>query len=634
MRHCKWAPLRAAARSSLLLLAVIVITALNSSPVHASGIWMKSAGRPRSLLAATCSLVVTTPNAPAYLQRLIAEPFKATKFVISYECSDGSQYAFKVQGAQGQVAFGSEVFLTYSKLGLSKIKVYACPLANAHPGAGEWCDVDAPLVGKLGVTVVYVRREIRGMSPSDRQDYFDAVKIMGNTSTATGRQIYGEGFFNYYEMVARHASFLYTQKCDLAHLGPAFMPAHRAFTNEFNRVIQLIKPHVSQPYWDYLSDGDLPNPAASDIWSNDYYGRLSGDIADEFIIKTGQFAYWRVPSGEEAQTLASLTWGNLGPSRTINPWGYFRGKENNNRARYVTRIGPSQYTRPLPKTDSWTGCRNITDFGQFAKCLDYFIHGGAHAYAAGLSGVPSFEEIRSQLDCTALDAIAPGVCAGAYNGLVFNGHFARGILGVDGCMVLGLRGLRSVLQYPRCDPGEEIKRIFNKAYYGDLASAPLPPFILQNAANFGKYGTCGDGVGGDYSDVGTSALDPIFWSHHTNIDRLLVSWRFLHPDLDFESFGFTTPSTDSSKYPDFLSATNILNPGTAYPSVYAPGDGNPTGVCYGHGLYDPICMGAFSGSFRSVPKNKAMTNLDVLRTVDVQINTPELENYVYDKLQG
>lgn len=35
-------------------------------------------------------------------------------------------------------------------------------------------------------------------------------------------------------------------------------------------------------------------------------------------------------------------------------------------------------------------------------------------------------------------------------------------------------------------------------------------------------------VGGDMSSVGTAAWDPIFWSHHCNIDRLWYIWQIQH----------------------------------------------------------------------------------------------------------
>ena len=40
-------------------------------------------------------------------------------------------------------------------------------------------------------------------------------------------------------------------------------------------------------------------------------------------------------------------------------------------------------------------------------------------------------------------------------------------------------------------------------------------------------------VGGSMSRVATSAFDPIFWAHHTNIDRLWRIWQINRSDLGF-----------------------------------------------------------------------------------------------------
>eukprot|EP00897_Mesotaenium_endlicherianum_P003652 jgi/Mesen1/3314/ME000191S02451 len=587
-----------------LFVVLVVSTSLLSLPgfVHstrASEVEPRLAGRS---LAEKCKLAVTTsPAGPAYLKRLIAEPFKVTTFGVSYTCANGTQFAIKVEGGQGEYGFGNSVPLTFKKLGFARIRVFVCPATLAHVGAKHWCEVKATLVGKVGVTVVYVRREIRSMSPADRQDYFDAIKIIGNTSTAAGRKKYGPFFYNYYELVARHASFLYTQKCDLAHLGPAFMIAHRAFVNEFEKVVQSVKRHVAAPYWNYFNDGDLKDPTKSELWTNAYYGKLFNDPADDYIVKDGQFAYWRVPSGAEAKKLASMTWGKLGPSRTVNPWGFFRGAENMNKAKYLTRIGPGPFIfgvpTALPRTVDWLGCKNYTTFGEFAKCVDLNIHGGPHAWTSGNVGLPTFEEKKGELDCSQLDKFGPTVCKDTFSSFSFLGLFGRGIFRVEDCLLCNKTctldksvaecNCQCSAERPRCAPENMIKRVFNKVFYGavELGTSPVPPFVFEFGAVFGKYGT------------------------------------------------FSLPSADKTQYPDFMSSTNILNSTTLHAGVFPPGNSNPSGICYGHGLYDKTCLGAFSGTFRSVPKAKQMTNLDVLETVDVQLNRPEHANYVYDTLQ-
>jgi tyrosinase len=38
-------------------------------------------------------------------------------------------------------------------------------------------------------------------------------------------------------------------------------------------------------------------------------------------------------------------------------------------------------------------------------------------------------------------------------------------------------------------------------------------------------------VGGTMSDIATAAYDPLFWAHHTMIDRLWRIWQLAHPQV-------------------------------------------------------------------------------------------------------
>ena len=46
---------------------------------------------------------------------------------------------------------------------------------------------------------------------------------------------------------------------------------------------------------------------------------------------------------------------------------------------------------------------------------------------------------------------------------------------------------------------------------------------IHDEIHFAVGGAIGD-VGGAMSDVPTAAFDPIFWVHHSNIDRLWAEW--------------------------------------------------------------------------------------------------------------
>ena len=53
---------------------------------------------------------------------------------------------------------------------------------------------------------------------------------------------------------------------------------------------------------------------------------------------------------------------------------------------------------------------------------------------------------------------------------------------------------------------------------------------LENIHDFvhGWTGGNNGSIGGDMGSLGTAAWDPIFWSHHCNIDRLWYLWQLKH----------------------------------------------------------------------------------------------------------
>lgn len=56
------------------------------------------------------------------------------------------------------------------------------------------------------------------------------------------------------------------------------------------------------------------------------------------------------------------------------------------------------------------------------------------------------------------------------------------------------------------------------------------------------------GPGGHMSSIKTSAFDPIFWLHHTNIDRLYAIWQALHEDDHKEETFVTTQSAGRGSF--------------------------------------------------------------------------------------
>ena len=79
-----------------------------------------------------------------------------------------------------------------------------------------------------------------------------------------------------------------------AHRGPAFLPWHRYFLRELEVLLQVRKPGMMLPYWDWAAEAD--DPFGAPLWNTDpgegliYMG---GDgTGPGGVVTTGPFAHW------------------------------------------------------------------------------------------------------------------------------------------------------------------------------------------------------------------------------------------------------------------------------------------------------------------------------------------------------
>lgn len=131
-------------------------------------------------------------------------------------------------------------------------------------------------------------------------------------------------------------------------------------------------------------------------------------------------------------------------------------------------------------------------------------------------------------------------------------------------------------------------------------------------------------IGGDMVDIAASAFDPIFWFHHTNVDRLMAIYQASHPSVYLTparhspTYALSGPGTDDLSTPlypfrhpdarewtsdDVKTAESIFEYGYAYPEVPSgrTGDGLKTfaiqkvNQLYGPKSGDPSFKGNESG---------------------------------------
>lgn len=545
-------------------------------------------------------------------------------------------------------------YFTFREPGEGFLEISWCPTAEVKYTPGKhWCNAPGgPKKQRVAVAVTYVRREVRALPEEERRSFFNAIHIMAHTSTQEGRRKFGPKFENYQEIVARHSAAVMNLPCDLGHWGPSLLTYHRAYVRLFENSLQAIDPRLAVPYWDMFVEGDVytsgGDPSKSILFSEDFYGSFSGDPADGWRVKDGAFAYWGVPDGEEALRLSRLSWAGLGPSNTVSPYGLARRRDNMNRVAHLTRIDKIGDNKvPMATREGWHKCRRYSLLGQYRICLDLAggVHSAPHMAIGGVSGLLTFAELEGRLNCSGLRREQ---CLYAFKLAQVLGHSARGTALGDGCLRCPPPCARPdqdpldcacqcQLQEERCSPPKLLRRTMGKMGIDPASLAAVVPdageLLVERMYEFAHYLVCTlDMRHGDYFDPATAANDPFFWAHHTNFDRLLGSWRLAHPGATWQRANFTFPSADPAVYPDFLSANATLpGAGGPYPGVMGPGDFNPSGVCRGHGLWDPLAAGSFDGVFRSAPGDRPHTNLDVLRTLDAELGADvAAADYIYD----
>ncbi|MGH0945650.1 tyrosinase family protein [Bacillus mycoides] len=73
-----------------------------------------------------------------------------------------------------------------------------------------------------------------------------------------------------------------------AHRGPAFLPWHRYYLNQFEKDLQRIDHTVTLPYWDWTVDNSTDSSVPGSPWTDDFMGG-DGDPTQEYAVTTGPF---------------------------------------------------------------------------------------------------------------------------------------------------------------------------------------------------------------------------------------------------------------------------------------------------------------------------------------------------------
>jgi len=422
---------------------------------------------------------------------------------------------------------------------------------------GEKCD-EAPRL----------RREIRSLDPSIRQRYFEAMKIMKFLPKEIGIQKYGPMFKTYDEILLQHFYAGIDVRCDQGHFSAGFFTFHRSLVLTFENSLLAIDPSIGGvPYWNYELDlQENANPSKSVIWSDDYYGPSEGDPENGWQIKSGTFKNWSVAYGKffEGPPRLDLQTDTLVHGIPSNPYGYLRGFANSNPAPRVTRSHQQcgQAIEPYwgIKQDALEGCLNQTDYMSFFNCMDYGTNGAdgphtfIHSWLGGAWG--SHNCTTKQLDTGISDNV--------------NGCLACST-DINYCQGRNLTECVCLINHQACQrmdiPNATCQRYpggDERPDYHPNAPCKRCPACRQDPQM---------GAAGDFWDGLSSPNEPLFFSHHANVDRSFMTWQLRVASNDstalpFSGFpksgycpGHNLHDTISSSFPFFASELFYHHPG-------------------------------------------------------------------------
>lgn len=239
--------------------------------------------------------------------------------------------------------------------------------------------------------VQYVRREIRKLSADDKAAVLEAMYDMYAITTEEGQAKFGEDWQNMVDLTALHLSIAGDTACDHLHDGFGFMNGHIAITNIMEKKMQMMKPSIALPYWDYTVDGEnIYNIFEKDVynWSmnstynvvlNEEYFGMHDELGDGTLINS---------IFKDVMKVGTIKDGDDGS--VSNPYGYLHAPWNFVNTDKVVRsftdgCYPShelQYGRKhFPVcSDMVSVFSNRGDFMDLITTIPYIAHGTLHRY--------------------------------------------------------------------------------------------------------------------------------------------------------------------------------------------------------------------------------------------------------------
>lgn len=155
------------------------------------------------------------------------------------------------------------------------------------------------------IRVRYARRDVIDLSPSDWDNYVDAIWTLKNLSSADGKKRFDcPNFYNIDVFTTMHGVLSHDPKCDQNHFSLMQENAHHAWMTLLERSLQCVHPSIAMPFYNIAKDKRKyfdPTVGAksmldSPIFGPDYFGGGAAnwddraDPYDPYYVEDGRFA--------------------------------------------------------------------------------------------------------------------------------------------------------------------------------------------------------------------------------------------------------------------------------------------------------------------------------------------------------
>mmetsp|Transcript_30090 Transcript_30090/g.39613 ORF Transcript_30090/g.39613 Transcript_30090/m.39613 type:complete len:636 (+) Transcript_30090:116-2023(+) len=451
--------------------------------------------------------------------KLLAEPFKESTFIFEDPLED-HVYEWKIYlPTQELEAILTGHTASYTFESLEDRKVI---FTDYTVSSNDQRNVFDRIV--MDIKVRYVRREIRALFESDREELLDTMSVLWKVDQDLGGQLYGPQYRSATEMLKFHLRFAGDASCDHIHDGYGFVTQHSALTLLFEQSLQAVNKRVSLPYWDYTKDvedvmknqdGNFLDFINSELFSEKYFGATD---TSTYRIKDGRWADLAVPTvnvlvPEEREFMP------------YNAYGQLRAPWSNNKDPHIVRYGsecgadPAKYY-DMPTCENLYKLLTIDDFKKYMEFISYAPHGPIHIQTGGTYGCEeAYDSLLEYMDKddkmeTILDTLK------SLSFVFHKGAFRAG--------------------YMKCEAPDGSCYCPEEVTLMEDDNARLRFLEMIGFKNFRKFSAefnkalvsvvCNSGlVEGDNLQA-SSSFTPEFWPIHGSVERMF-QWKRLHNDF-------------------------------------------------------------------------------------------------------